>query len=243
MLILRHAALLAVVAACGQPRATPATPALGYRGNLDEAAAHEREAEAHERAAEAARGAPDSYACGDRALSEQSRSGTEPVTTWVPCWSVERDASAAHAAEAARLRAEAREHRAIARSLLEVERTFCANLPADELTHTPLYHRSDVAQVAPYRADGQLVGAQITFRHVDGLTADWLRQSLLCHQARMATLGYPATYMGYDPAMLRGVHVAVTDADGTLTITVRADDDVTAAVTWSRAQALVGATP
>lgn len=231
-------AVVAGLAACAAPRPQPEAP-KSATAHLREADAHDREAEVHDRAAaEAQRSDGTGYACGDRALSDQTQSGGEPVTRWVPCWSVERDASAAHKAEAERLRAEARAHRATARTLIDVERTFCADLPDDELTHTPFYHRSDVAQVEAYREGDHLAGARITFRPVEGLTTTWMQQALLCHRARAATLGYPPTYMPYDPSTLRGTHLAVGAERGAIVITVRADDDVTAAVVWSRAQAL-----
>lgn len=233
-------AALAVVA-CARSAPEPEQP-KSYRAHMDEAAAHDREATVHERAAsEARRSGSGGYACGDRALSDQTTTGGEPVTRWVPCWSVEQEASAEHEAAAERLRAEAREHRAIARTLVDVERTFCAILVEDELTHTPLFHRDDIARVEPYREDDRVVGARITFKEVRGLDADYLRQALLCHRARMATLGYPPTYMPYDPSMLARTHIAVDDRDGAVALTVRGDDDVTAAVVWSRAQALAGA--
>ena len=232
------AALLVV--SCAHPAPAPEQP-KSYRAHMEEAAVHDQKAAVHEQAAsEAAKSGAGGYACGDRALSDQTTSGGEPVTRWVPCWSVEREASSTHEAEAERQRAEAREHRAIARTLVDVERTFCAILTPDELTHTPLFHRSDIARVDPYREGDRTVGARITFKLVRGLDADYLRQALLCHRARMATLGYPTTYMAYDPSMLAHSHVAVEERGGPVVLTVRGDDDVTAAVVWSRAQALTG---
>ena len=62
---------------------------------------HDQKAAVHEQAAsEAAKSGSGGYACGDRALSDQTTSGGEPVTRWVPCWSVEREASSTHEAEA-----------------------------------------------------------------------------------------------------------------------------------------------
>ncbi len=235
--------LVTLVAACAGSAPAPERP-KSYREHMDEAAAHERDAVTHEAMAadaeRAGRGSA-SYACGNQPLSDQTTSGGERVTSWVPCWSVSHDASAAHDAAAERLREEARQHRAVARNLLDVERTFCTGLPADELTHTPLYHRHDIAGVEPYREGGELAGARITFKAVPGLSPDYLSHALLCHRARMATLGYPTTYMAYDPAMLVHTHLAVDDQGGPIVVTIRADDDVTAAAVWSRAQALLNA--
>ncbi|MBK7078902.1 MAG: hypothetical protein IPH44_42220 [Myxococcales bacterium] len=233
--------LVTLVAACAGSAPAPERP-KSYREHMDEAAAHDRDAEVHEAIASdaerAGRGSA-SYACGNQALSDQTTSGGERVTSWVPCWSVANDASATHEAEAERLRTEAQQHRAIARNLLDVERTFCAGLPADELTHSPLYHRHDIASVEAYREGGDLAGARVTFKAVPGLSPAYLSHALLCHRARMATLGYPTTYMAYDPAMLVHTHLAVDDQGGPIVVTIRADDDVTAAAVWSRAQALL----
>jgi len=236
----RSILLAVLVAACAHP-APPREPPKSYRQHMDEAAAHDRDADVQEQmAAESQRTGGGGYACGDRALTDQVTSGGERVTTWVPCWNTDRDASAAHLAEAERLRAEARQHRAIARSLMDIERMFCAGFPEDELTHTPLYHRSDIAAVVPLREDGRLIGARVTFKAVPGLTPGYLRHALLCHRARMATLGYPATYMAYDPTMLVDTRVSVDDRGGPIEVTVRGDDDLAAALVWSRAQALLG---
>lgn len=243
--VLLPALLLAWIGSGCAPKRTDPTPArpMSRSEHLAEAIRHEQEADKHTRAAESIAGAPESYSCGDRVLSDQTTSGTERVTSWVPCWSVDREASAAHEQMAEKQRAEAREHRAIARTLVDVERTFCAGMTPDELTHTPFFHRSDVAAAEPYREGDQLVGARITFKPVRGLTGDWMRQALLCHRARMATIGYPTTYMAYDPSLLQHTHIAVDDHTGAVVVTIRADDDADAAVAWARAAALVGATP
>lgn len=235
--------LVALIAACARSAPPPEEP-KSYREHMDEAADHDRKAQLHDQmAAEALGRGGGGLACGNQALSDQTTSGGERVTNWVPCWSASIDDSATHEAEAERQRAEAREHRAMAHSLIDVERTFCVGLAGDELTHTPLYHRHDVASVAAYREGETLVGARITFAKVRNLTSSYVSHALLCHRARMATLGYPPTYMAYDPSMLLHTHLAVDDQDGAVVVTVRGDDDVSAAVVWSRAQALTAGRP
>ena len=85
--------------------------------------------------------------------------------------------------------------------------TVFLRVPEDELTHTPFFHRSDVAAVTAYREGGKLAGATVTWKPVDGLTADWMRVALMCHRARLATLGYPTTYMAYDPSTLNATQL------------------------------------
>lgn len=99
--------LVALVAACAGSAPATERP-KSYREHLDEAAAHDRAADVHEAMAadaeRAGRGSA-SYACGDKALSDQTTSGGERVTSWVPCWSVAHDAGATREGEAGRLRA------------------------------------------------------------------------------------------------------------------------------------------
>jgi hypothetical protein len=112
-------------------------------------------------------------------------------------------------------------------------------MPEDELTHTPFYHREDIALVQPYKESGTLMGARIRFKPVEGLTADWMRQAIQCHRARAATLGHDPSYMDYDPTLVSELDVAVTESRGTVEELVRSRNDVNAAVVLSRAEALL----
>jgi len=233
-----------VIVACGSPQRVERQEPRSYRERMAEAEQHERDAAVHARAASEARGKIDAadVSCGHPVVStigDQSTSGGERLTTWVPCWSVERDAAKFHQAEADRLRREAALDRAVARNLLEVETEFCGNMPPGELTHTAFSHREDIAAVEPYLEGGKVKGARIHFKAVQGLDAEWLRQAVLCHRARAAMIGYDPKYMDYDPTMLAGINVAVTERQGTVHVLVRSDSAETAAVVEARARALV----
>ena len=52
-------------------------------------------------------------------------------------------------------------------------------------------------------------------------------------------IGYDPKYMDYDPTMLAGINVAVTERQGTVHVLVRSDSAETAAVVEARARALV----
>jgi hypothetical protein len=215
---------------------------------MAEAAEHDREATVHERQAGDARARVDSSGiqCGNPVIgpiTDQSTSGGERISSWLPCWSVERDAARHHQAEADRLHREAMIDRAVARNLVAIEREFCAVLPPGELTHTPFYHREDVAAVEPYVEGGKVKGARIHFKAVEGLDANWMRQALTCHRARAAVVGYDPKYMDYDPTMLADVNVAVTERKGRVDVLVRSDGEITAAVVLARAKALVAPSP
>lgn len=203
----------------------------------------EQDATDHERAAKETLGSEETYVCDDGRFPSQTTSGTEPLTHWTPCWSYDRVRSEAHERRAEELRAEARRHREIARNLVEVERTLCAALSEDELARTPFFHRDDVATAVPLRDGDQVVGAEVTFRPVPGLDAGWMQVALACHHARAAALGFPATYMSYDPTVLAHARFATGERDGRVVVSVRADDDVEAAVVWARSAALCGPMP
>lgn len=232
-------AVTALLAGCGgRQNPVPERPKSAQEHLLLAARCEDKAAE-HLRAAVAAEQRPESYVCADGGMPSQTTSGGERLTIWSPCWSQDREASASHREEAERLRAEAAQHRATARTLLDVERTFCAGLPEDELTHTPFHHRDDIALAVAHRDGDRIIGAKITFKPVPGLTATWMRMAVRCHRARLAALGYPATYMSYDPTMLLHVEIEVDDRDGPVVVTVKADDELDGAVAWSRASALV----
>ena len=127
--------------------------------------------------------------------------------------------------------------------MLAVETEFCRGMPPDELSHTPFSHRQDIASVEPYVEGGKVKGARIHFKAVRGLDAEWMRQAVLCHRARAAMIGYDPTYMDYDPTMLVGINVAVTETKGTVHVLVRSDSEETCAVVQARAQALVEPVP
>lgn len=237
-----------VIAACGRPQRVEHAEPRSYRERMAEAEQHDRDAAVHDRQAAEAKGGIDRGAatCGNPVVgqvADQSTSGTERLSTWVPCWTVERDAARFHQAEADRLHKEARVDRAVARNLLAVETEFCSLMPGDELTHTPFFHREDIAAVEPYVEGDKVMGARIHFKAVRDLDANWMRQALLCHRARAATIGYDPKYMAYDPTMLAGVNVAVTERKGTVHVLVRSDDEATSQVVLARAKALLEPAP
>jgi hypothetical protein len=228
------------MAACGGRREPPPQRPLGVAAHLEEAERHEAEAARAERlAAElAVRKPQDDFVCMDQALADQSTSGGERLIR-SPCWAGEIGAVDRHRDDAARLRADAAEHRARARALSTAERTSCAGLTDAELDHTPFAHREDVAAVTAELEEGALRGARIRFAPVRGLDAAWLRGAIACHQARAAAVGFNPKYMSYDPTVIAGAEVSVVeDARGILVI-VRAADDATSRIVYERAEELL----
>jgi hypothetical protein len=233
--------LIATLAACGGSAKVTTRP-LGVEGHLDEARRHDSDAEAKERIAHdvEATSQDRQQVCTDMVLADQAHSGGEPLVAVFPCWTREQSAADRHRDEAARLRADAHVHRVRARALVEVERQSCATMPDDELDHTPFAHREDIVSVVAELDGDEVRGARIRFRPVEGLTAEWLRTAIGCHQARAAALGHDPAYMAYDPSVVPGAEVAVSeDADGVVVV-LRGSDDASALAVYGRAEELVG---
>jgi hypothetical protein len=235
---------VALLAACGAG-AQVAPPPRGVEANLEEAKRHEADARRHEELAAsaeaaAARTAPGAeYVCGDSVLAAQTTSGGERLVSNAPCWTKEVDVARRHRSEADALRADAASHRSQARALLAAEQASCASMPADELDHTPFAHRDDIAAVTARLDDDRLVGVRVRFRQVSGLTAEWLRDAITCHQARAAALGFEPRYMAYDPTVLEDVEVKVTDDGQGAIVDIRAHSREAALIAYARAEALL----
>jgi hypothetical protein len=241
---MRSLLIASLLAACGGAPQRTLQPPRGYAAHMAAADDHDAAADAQDHAAAEARAgqATAQPRCGAPVVSviaDQTTSGGERIGSWVPCWTVEREAADRHHAEAVKLRQEAHVDRAIARNLVAVEREFCAVLTPDELTHTPFWHREDIDAVTPYVEDDRVRGVRVRFKPVVGLTPQWLRAAILCHQARAATLGHPPTYLDYDPTLVVGVHVVVNPRGDATEVLVRAEDDGAAAIVGARANALL----
>jgi len=240
---MRTAGLLLVLTACGgvaQPATDPTPPRpLSADDNLAEARRREAAAQEHEDAATAAeaRVRRHELTCADRVLEEQATSGGEQLLERTPCWSTAASGVDHHRKVAKRLRADARAHRARAHELIKAERTSCVGI--GELSHTPFAHHDDIATVSALVEHGHVWGAEIRFRRLPDLTADWLRKAVACHQARAAALGWEPQHEGYDPTLLPGAVVEVTDSADGVVVTVRGTDELTATAIYGRAEALL----
>ncbi len=215
---------------------------LSVAEHQQEADRHEHEAEQQESLyrPEAANPNAQPLQCFDQPLAGVPTDGTEAIPLMRPCWTVNNNPTAHHkqAAEA-HLRAAA-EHRAQAAELLGAEKQSCRGMGEQEISHSPFYHREDILSVKPYREGRTLRGAVVVFRRVPGLTADWMRRAIACHQARAAVMGYSTTFMSYCPLMLQGVAASVDNTPAGIMVTLRSKNDVTAAAVLGRAEDLVG---
>jgi hypothetical protein len=214
------------------------------------AVAHEQEARRHDQLAEsyaqrAARATGEQGArrhpveCFDQPLEGVTYSGGEELDVPRPCWSSLVNPSKTLRGKAERHRIAAAEHRANAAALLDAERESCRGLGQDEIAQSPFAQRDDIGSVQPLREGQALRGVAIAFRRVPGLTAAWMRQSLACHAARAAVLGYPTTFMAFSPLALPDVAVGVAETADAIVVTLRSDRDEIAAAALGRAQDLV----
>lgn len=238
---MRVTMLIAVAAGCAGAAKVPPRP-MGVQDHLAEAERHEEDARTLEqRAADRERSGTSvpAYTCGDQALADQVTSGGERLGARAPCWRGERGAVERDRAAAARLRDDARAHRARARAMVAAERIWCGRLPPEELEHSPFDHREDLAAVQAELERDRVVGARIRFARVPHLTADWLRQALACHQAIAESAGHEPTLFGTCPAVVAGASTTVIDDPAGIVVVIRAADPGAALAVYARAEALL----
>lgn len=235
----------AACAACASGRTQTMPPRhLSATEHDQEARRHERAARDQERVArasgrgESASGGAAPYGCYDQQLPDPDLGG-ERVPVLRPCWTSETRQTGDRERDADEHRREAARHRKMAASLLRAERDACAGLGRDEISHSPFFHREDIARVDPVRSGGRVVGARVVFRRVRGLDSSWMRKAIDCHRARAAALGYPPREMTYCPLMAAPTEVAVDVRADQIAVTITARRDEDAAAVLGRAQALL----
>ncbi len=229
-------ALVGVVGACAGTFGS--TPPKSFDDHVVSAEHHDQAAQQQEGAAVAAEAhaGPEAYTCGDGVLNDQLTTGGLPVTTWNPCWNGEEEAAMRHldAAEHERRAAELERH--AAEQLVDAERVACAKVAPEEREHSPFAHRKEIDAVIPERAGRELHGVRIVFGRVRGLTAQWMRDSIACQQARWTMWGKDPAVMPYDPTLVVGVQTTVLDLDGQVVVLVTADSPAVAGIALARAQ-------
>ncbi len=217
---------------CGGPQKTHEHTTL----SVDE---HRRQADEHDVQAEINQGRMESGS-GEGAVDVRCYDqgpplniGSEEVAVMKPCWTRPEE-NAAYARAAERERKSAKEHRAWAQLLIDVEKTACQGLGEVESHTSPFLRKPDILSVEEYRASGELRGAKIRFRKVKGLSKDWFGKSIRCHQARSATLGYAKDFMTHCPLVLEKTSVSIIEDDTSFTITLRSTDPIVAAEIYGR---------
>jgi len=149
------------------------------------------------------------------------------------------------AADAARYRAVAAEHRAASEALRAAEARACAGVEDDDRDESPFVHTPDILAVRELNVtEGkQLVnrrkGARITLRPVRGLTAQWLQQLVDCRIAENAALGYQVPEFPNDPLAVPGVTARVSAEPNSFAVDVEHDSEERAREIQERAARLV----
>ncbi len=228
--------LVGALGACAGTIGSP--PPASYDEHVVAAERHDQAAQQHEGAAAVAeaRVGPEAYVCGDGVLNDQLTTGGLPVTTWNPCWNGEEEAALRQLDAAEHERRAAERERHAAQELIDAERVACAKVSPEEREHSPFAHRQEVMAVLPERAGGELRGVRVVFSRVRGLTADWMRDSIACQQARWAMSGEDPALMPDDPTLVAGAQTTVFDQDGQVVVVVTADSPAVARVALARAR-------
>lgn len=158
-----------------------------------------------------------------------------------PCWT---NPTEAHAQAARRHREMAADHRAASAALREAEARSCAGLDPASVDLSPFEQAAmDIASVEPLplplgAAAPEVLGATVTVRAVEGLTAEWLQRAVDCHVARNAAVGHEMPEMPSCPLVPRRVTATVSSTGTGFAVAIRSDDPVAAADILARAKRL-----
>jgi len=162
------------------------------------------------------------------------------------CWSSTINPTEQLRADAQKHERLARQHRAAAQALRDVENTVCSGLSENDRVTSPFFHREDISSVSQAEvsvSDGleshqQFAGGRAVFRAVPGMTAEWLQRLVNCHLARAASVGFDMPEMSYCPLVLKSTSATASSAGDGFAIAVTSEDPSTAAEIWRRMQAL-----
>lgn len=205
---------------------------LSAEQHEEDAKEHERIADLEEQGVEPTKGTDDTR-CIDQG-QEPLYSGGERTRVMMPCWT-QAERNSKHMLESAANRKAAREHRAWAKRLVELETTTCSRLTVIERETSPLSHIPDILAVDEYRENGALSGAKVTLRKVPGLTLEWVNASIACQQARAAKVGYDRSFMPLSPLALPKTSTSAKVVGETVIVTLRSKDPIVAAEIYGRA--------
>lgn len=229
---------LILLAACAFPVfGCAGTP--GARPHDMSEAAHENAAESHE-----------TMAAGH---SEQYKpEATETKKQCTPaeriCWTSQQNPSAEHKDDAEKHRKMAADHRAAAQALRDAEASSCAGIPDEDRDMSPFNHRDDISEVKPHVVDVRVnrqtvkktTGADVVFKAVPGMTAEWLQRIVDCHLARASAAGHDMPEMTYCPLVLKDVTAKVSSTGNGFAVEMSSENADTAKEILRRSEALVG---
>lgn len=163
-----------------------------------------------------------------------------------PCWTSVTNPTDVYLREAETHRKMAEEHRAASAALVAAEGAACSGLDPEDRDESPFEaHAADIASVSPLtvhrggkQPDERLVGAVVTVRAVEGLTAEWLQRVVDCHLARNAAVGHEMPEMPDCPLVPKGASATVASTGSGFAVTIQSEDEGAAEDILARARRL-----
>jgi hypothetical protein len=223
-----------IAMSCGSP--------AGTQPHAMSAAEHEAAATQEEQASSAHGAQYEPGASQTRKSCSPTRGGAST------CWTSQVNPTAEHAEQEAHHKELAARHRAASESLRSVEVSACAGISESDRDISPFAHREDIRSITPLREEVKagravsfrLSGAEVTFRSLPGMTAEWLKRVGDCHLARNSAIGHEVSglEMPYCPLTVRGAQASVRSVGDGFVLAVRADDEAAAQEILRRAQSL-----
>ena len=160
-------------------------------------------------------------------------------------WTSVRNPTAQHLAEGKRHAEVARQHRAASQALRDAEARACTNVPEGDRDVSPFYHREDIVSAGPFSESLALggrnvIGAEVVFAALPGMTTEWLQRVTDCHLARNAVLDDVAKGMPYCPLAVPHVKAQVRSVGNGFAVDVTSDNEKNRLEVIARVEALAG---
>ena len=165
-----------------------------------------------------------------------------------PSWSSVRNPTELHLSDARRHAELAGRHRAASLALREAEAGSCKNVPEGDQDISPFYHREDIISAGPFAESlglggRNVVGAEVLFAALPGMTAEWLQRVVDCHLARNAVLGNAEQTMSYCPLAVPHVKAKVRSLGSGFAVDITSEDERSIKEVIARAEALTKPSP
>lgn len=161
-------------------------------------------------------------------------------------WTSIQNPTQVHLAEGKRHAELAIQHRVASRELREAEARACKNVPDGERDISPFYHREDIISVAPLKKSaayggGPIIGAEVVFASLPGMTAEWLQRLVDCHLARNGVMS-DAEKMPYCPLAVPHVNAQVRSLGNGFAVDITSSEESRVQEILTRTEALTSKT-
>jgi hypothetical protein len=171
-----------------------------------------------------------------------------PFWVGVTCyrsWTSVQNPTTAHLAEGKRHAELAIQHRAASQALRDAEDRACKNVPEGDRDISPFYHRDDIVSAGPFSESlalggRRVIGAEVVFASLPGMTTEWLQRVVDCHLARNAVLDGAAKEMPYCPLAVPHLKAIVRSAGNGFAVDISSDDEKSVKEVIARAERLTG---